>query len=547
MSFTVIGSFVRDRIRPAATLAALPLALACSTGAAETWFEEVGVDAGLTHAHNSVDEMDGMRQMMAGAAAGDFDGDGWVDLYMTQLDGPDLLYRNQGDGTFAEVTGQAFPGGMPAVHSSGAAFADIDNDGDLDLQVTHAGQYPFALYVNQGDGTFVDEAAARNAGGYTGSGDNWGFGTGFGDYDRDGHLDMVIGDRGFDGEGSGTVLRRNRGAAQPGYFDDVTAATETSHLHSRFAFTPRFSDLDGDGWQDLVHVADSGESRLLWNDGDGTFTADTASGFTQGQTDMGLAIGDVNGDGLQDMFVSNIYISGFGGNGLYLNNGDRTFTYTTALESGGWGWGTAMTDYDNDGDLDIVLTNGWTAPGNEPFHDDPMRLWENDGAGNFTEKAVELGLTDTGQGRGLLLFDYDRDGDQDIVVARYGQSPVIYRNDGGNANDYLQVELVGVESNRFGIGARLELIPDLSNPDHVLVREMTAGPHYLSQSEALAHFGLGEMAGTVDLLRIYWPNGRVQELTDLSPNQRLSVTEIPEPASLALLGLGGLVLLRRGR
>ncbi|MAE68160.1 MAG: hypothetical protein CMJ18_28250, partial [Phycisphaeraceae bacterium] len=281
---------------------------------------------------------------------------------------------------------------------------------------------------------------------------------------------------------------------------------------------PRFTDLDDDGHPDLALVADFGTSRLYWNDGDGTFTDGThdASVGTD-ENGMGSAIADFDGDGLLDWFITSIYDPedtcgaggcnwGTTGNRMFRNLGDRTFDDVTdeaGVRDGGWGWGASGLDYDNDGDMDLAMTNGinFETDRDDPFETDRSRLWRNDGGGSFTEVGEDLGVTDVRPGKGLLTFDYDGDGDLDLFIVNHGDAPVLYRNDGGNENDWLQVRVVGVQSNRDGIGARVTVTPDLDAPEQVLVREIDGGSHYLAQSDLVAHFGLGPSAGTVDRVR----------------------------------------------
>jgi hypothetical protein len=191
-----------------------------------------------------------------------------------------------------------------------------------------------------------------------------------------------------------------------------------------------------------------------------------------------------------------------------------------------------MFDYDNDADLDIVATNGYYAGPTVPhgFEDDVIRLFRNNGQGGvlttFTDVAAAAGMTDASQGRGLLTFDYDRDGDLDVFIVNNFQAPVLYRNDGGNEGDWLQIEAIGTLSNADGVGAFITVTPDLSQPNKKLVHENSGSSSFLSQSEPIAHFGLGVDAEPIDLIRIEWPaSGSVQELRNVAPNQFLTVVE----------------------
>jgi len=513
------------------------------------WFSDVSVAAGFDRVQaDPPTTATEPAHMTAGAAAGDFDGDGWVDLYVTRLGLTDSLYRNRGDGTFADVFADAFPESTGPRDTSGPAWADVDNDGDLDLYVTGMHETRNFLHINRGDGTFAEQAVDRGAAVDGHGPHNYGFGAAFGDYNHDGFLDLASSTwiaGGVEPTGAARLLR-NRGTAAPGYFEPADADLGGPALvDQRHVFSPRFTDLDRDGHTDLLVVADHGNTAMYWNDGSGRLvSAGDREGLRRHTSDMGVDIGDVNGDGLPDVVITDI--EGIDpGNSLFLNNGDRTFTRDDAVAHGGWGWGAVMLDFDNDGDLDVAATNGMDIP-NSPYVDDPMRLWVNDGAGGFTERAAELGLTDTGLGRGLLRFDFDRDGDLDLFVARANDTPILYRNNRGDEQSFLRLDLEGTTSNRDGIGALIELIVDLDRPDDRQVREVSAGPHFVSQSEFIAHFGLGPDVAFVDELLIRWPSGVEQRLSDVAANQTLHLVEpIPEPTSLLLAVAGGAALLRR--
>ncbi|HIG29270.1 MAG TPA: CRTAC1 family protein [Verrucomicrobiales bacterium] len=505
-------------------------------------FTDVTVDAGVDYVQQSTEPQFLFEQpfMTGGAAAGDFDGDGWVDLYVTRFDASDLLFQNQGDGTFTEVSSLA--GLTQNRPTNGAAWGDIDNDGDLDLYVTAIFTGRFFLYQNDGKGHFTEVGLNRNAA--LDSGDtHYGFSVTFGDYDRDGWLDIHTTEwaqHGFVGFNHSRLLH-NRGEAMPGHFTDVTvdAGVAIGSLGSVRAFTSSFSDFDEDGWPDLAISADYGTSQLFWNNRDGTFINGTeAAGLGTDENGMGSAIGDYDGDGHLDWFVTSIYQIpddcaecpwGFSGNRLYRNLGNRQFTDQTdaaGVRNGDWGWGSLFFDYDNDGDLDLVMTNGidFSLLNDlaKPYESDRMRLWRNEG-GIFTEVGLELGITDTGQGKGLLTFDYDQDGDLDLFVVNTAGHPVLYRNDLGSGNHWLRVSTLGRWSNRDGIGCRLSLqaLPD----GPIQVREIRAGNHFLGQSEYTAHFGLKEQTETVHELTIQWPSGTVQVLKNVEINQTLVAIE----------------------
>ena len=535
-------------------------------------FTDVTLAAGIDYVQTRVETRDGCAPgevpcdpyITGGAAAGDYDGDGFTDLYVTRNDATDILYRNLGDGTFEDVTELA--GLTLDVRSNGTGWADVDNDGDLDLYVTTFGGERFYLFINNGEGHFTEEAVERGAS-LLGTDIYTGFSVAFGDYDRDGWLDIYT----TEWRSSNLVpsrarsnarLLRNRGAEAPGRFVDVTVdagvALETVSGNGVWAFTGTFTDLDDDGWPDLVVASDYGNSRLFWNNG-GVFVDGTvAAGVGTDENGMGSALGDYDGDGRIDWFVTSIYVSaeecalasnldsrsptvgcfyGTSGNRLYRNEGTRTFSDRTdaaGVRDGSWGWGTAFIDYDNDGDLDLVMTNGIDYRGLhdlpplvkrhlDEFRTDAMRFWRNDD-GVMTELSDAVGITDTGSGKGLLVFDYDNDGDQDIFVVNSMGAPRLYRNDGGNDRDWLRIRLVGADSNRQAIGARITVQASPGGPE--VLRELRSGGQFLSQSEDVAHFGLGSGDEPVFEVRIRWPrSGKTEVISDVPRNTTLVVVE----------------------
>jgi hypothetical protein len=377
-----------------------------------------------------------------------------------------------------------------------------------------------------------------------------GFSASFGDYDRDGYLDLFVCEWRANDEANGaptnTRLLHNLGASSPGHFEDVTdrAGVSMQNLAADgvWAYSAAFADFDDDGWPDLAVTSDFQTSRLFWNRGDGTFEDGTeAAQVGTDDNGMGSTIGDWDGDGRLDWFITSIFDPNCGGgcvdlgstgNRLYRNNGGRTFSDITDLagvRQGSWGWGTAFWDYDNDRDLDIVMTNGFDFPYPRfaAFQNDPMLLWRNTG-GIATEVARGAGITDTGSGKGLLVFDYDNDGDLDLFVVDNSAAPKLYRNDGGNANDWLRIRLRPGVAEPQPVGARITVVETDAAP----ARVSFYGSHtyFLGQSESIAHFGLGTGTAPVARVTIRWPRtGIEQTITNVARNQVLDVAP-PEPS-----------------
>ena len=520
---------------PAALAFVLAIAQVCL---AVPTFTNVTALVGITHTQSIVPDA---PPMTGGAAAGDFDGDGLVDLFFTRPGTTDVLYRNTGAG-FEDISAAA--GFTEEVPSAGVASGDIDNDGDLDLYVTATGHNRFYMYINDGTGHFTEQAQERGAAVQADGTGTWrAMGTAIGDYDRDGYLDILTADHSRPMTNNGSRLLRNLGATNPGHFEDVTHAAGIDVFrqalnvpNTAYRFQPQFSDIDRDGHTDILFSSDDRTSQLFWNNGDGTFTDGTIpAGVGTDKSGMGTALADYDRDGDLDWFITAIFDTPFlgvnPGNRLYRNNGNRTFSdVTTAAgvrNSGAgtevsWGWGTAFMDYDNDADQDLMMTNGWVALG---YSGDDTTLRRNNGNGTFTDVTAGSGITDTGQGRGLLRLDYDADGDLDALVVNLYTAPILYRNDGGNEANWLRVETVGTVSNRDGIGAFIKVIPDLDVPDQFQVWEVHSGDSFLSQSEMTAHFGLGTYSDPIDLVTIEWPSGILQEFAGVMPNSVLIAQE----------------------
>ncbi len=325
-------------------------------------------------------------------------------------------------------------------------------------------------------------------------------------------------------------LYRNRGPEEPAYFDDVTEEAGIDTPKSRWGFSARFADMNRNGLMDLLVVNDFRNSEYFENHGDGTFSEIASrTGTSTGASEMGSTVADYNNNGWLDWFVTAIHSTT--GNRLYRNEMHRGWEgvyYTdqtdAGVRDGYWGWGTSFIDYDNNGLRDLVMVNGYFL---DAYNDRPMTFWRNDGPAtgfSFTEIGPEVGLTDRGQGRGLIVADFFNNGQLDILVINHGAPPVLYRNEGG-PNSWLRIETVGEQSNRMGIGAFITVQPDLDD-DHILVHDVNLGANFLSHNETIAHFGLGLRDEPIDYVRIEWPSGIQQEFYDVEPNQLLTIHEM---------------------
>ncbi len=516
-------------------------------------FHDVAVSAGVDYEQwapspKSPDYCSEVPRMTGGAAAGDFDGDGWVDLYVTRVDAPNLLFMNQGDGTFSESG--ALRGVDLSFKSNGCTVADVDNDGDLDLYVLAFKDRNF-LYINDGNGFFVERSclyglamelpggASKCDGNSTGpAGEidpaltHRNTSASFGDIDGDGDLDVHV------LEWSGYQAYNRLFKQEANLFVDATVDAGAL-MSTVWGFSNGFADVDSDGMVDLLVAADFGTSCLYMNSGSGQFLDETRpAGVGMDENGMGSAIGDIDNDGDLDWFVTSIYDPdrtcddqgcnwGNTGNRLYRNDGSgvfEDFTDGAGVRDGAWGWGASFLDYDNDGDLDLAMVNGMVfpcIPYEDPFNADVLRFWDNDGTGVMREVGAQVGFDDTGSGKGIVVFDYDRDGDEDIFITNNAGHPKLYRNDGGNAAHWLRVSLRGVASNRFGVGSRIYV----TTPDGMQMREVSNNTNFLSQNEVIAHFGTGQNE-MVDV-RVDWPaSGMSHVLHDVPTRATIEVVEL---------------------
>ena len=521
------------------------------TEEAEPIFTDVTERSGIAFTIGFADDMRNVEvpiTVPSGAAAGDYDRDGDVDLVIVRGDlGPNLLYRNDGDLRFTDVGAEAGvaytkPGNRTYRHGS-PALADLDGDGDLDLLLPGLEGDPTLLYSNAGDGTFTDVTPGsgldRMQAAYSMS-------PALGDYDLDGDHDLALGHWGtprdyIGGVGDTEHLWRNDSLAgrirftsvsvEAGIAPSVVLSPDPRISLREFdpTFTPTFARIDADDYPDLLMVGDYNHSQVFLNNRDGTFRNVTDFGVIVDGNGMGSAVGDYDGDGDLDWFVSSILARGDDvpshlstlGNRLYRND-DGVFVDATAsagVADGGWGWGSCFIDFENDGDLDIYHTNGW--PQFDEYGDfasDASRAFVSDGEGGFHDSADSLGLADREQGRGVVCADFDDDGDVDILLLHdnAANAATLFRNDADS--NYLGIRLQGRHPNSSAVGARVVLEAD--GIEHL--REVTLGSNFASHNPTAQVFGLGA-ASLVDRLVVHWPDGEETSLESLAVNQYVDI------------------------
>ena len=469
-----------------------------------------------------------IKEFASGLAAADYDDDGDIDLFATGGDvDPNHLYENQGDGNFAEV---GLAAGLHFLHlGSGPNFSDYDGDGDLDLFVGAVQRGTYFLFENR-DGLFVNATASS---GINITVDDTISST-FSDYDNDGDLDLFLSHWGASQRTDTETLWRNNGdgsftsaSIESGIAEAIIEPDQNTGLGIDQTFTPNLSDIDNDGDVDLLMAADFETSQVFVNNGDGTFTKVTDRNVIVDQSGMGAAVGDYDNDGDMDWFVTSILQKPeLFGNRLYRNMGSAVFedaTEEAGVADGGWGWGACFADFDNDGLLDLFHVNGWRGTtgadiDRDSEFSDQVRFFHNLGDGTFEEKATSVGLADSGQGRGVACFDAERDGDIDIVISNNDDEQfVYYQNNSTNNNHYLTVKLVGNEQNTRGIGAWITA----ETTTDTQVREIHAGNNYVSQNPPEAHFGVGD-ATSVDVI-VRWPDGSETLRAGVTTNQLLII------------------------
>jgi hypothetical protein len=490
-------------------------------------FEDVTDQVGLTFTH-VVSEVPGSLTQRAGGgiAAADYDGDGDTDLYVIGGDGGEnALFRNDG-GTFTNVAEDAGVA-LAGTNGSGPLFFDYDGDGFPDLFVGGTDGSAPVLFHNLGGSRFEDVTARAGLGGVGIT-----MSATAGDYDGDGWLDLFLSHWGSVGQ-SCHVWRNLHGERFQCMDGPLGIPDFTQGLTVR-SFSGNFVDIDRDGRQDLLVTSDFGTSRVLRNHGSAGFVP-WDSPVISDENGMGAAIGDYDGDGAIDWFVTSIWDGdgvtegdwGTTGNRMYRNLGDGTFEDTTdvaGVRQGDWAWAACFADFDQDGVLDLVHVTGWPQ-GSAQFRDTPARLFVGRGDGSFDERAAELGFDEHGNGRGLVCFDYDGDGDIDLAVMNNDGPLRLWQNDGGSAlGNFLAVKLEAPAPNVDAIGARITVRVGGS----AQVRLIRGGTNYASQDPPEAHFGLGA-AGVIDSLSIEWPDGQTTTLEQVAVNQRLVVKHEARP------------------
>jgi hypothetical protein len=524
---------------------------------------DITASTGIQFEHLSSPEQKFIVESMSGGVALiDYDRDGWPDIYFTNAQNVDMalhgkkarsaLYHNNRDGTFTDVTDQAGVG-YPC-WAMGATVGDYNNDGWPDLLVTCFGGV--VLYRNNGDGTFTDVTKSAGL-----SGDSlWATGAAFGDYDGDGWADLFVshyveldlahmaafgssetcrymgidvqcGPRGL--KGSPDNLYHNN---RDGTFTDVSDRAGVGDAEHRYGLTAIWSDFDNDGKLDLLVTNDGQPNYLYRGNGAGKFVD---AGFSSGvalnengaaQANMGVALGDFLHTGRMSLLIShfdNEYAA------FYRNDGDMSFTDISVASGiakgtrGYVGWGDAFVDFENDGWDDFFLVNGHVYPQVDSAHSkvtyfEPKLLFLNQRDGTFKDisKLAGAAIQIPQVSRGMAVGDLFNDGKLEAVVENLVGRPMILRPEGGPPNHWISFQLEGVESNRLALNARVQATAG----DLVQLGEVISGGSYLSQNDLRIHFGLGEHE-RVDKAKVYWPDGRVETLTNLIANHYYSVRE----------------------
>ncbi|HKK73562.1 MAG TPA: FG-GAP-like repeat-containing protein [Saprospiraceae bacterium] len=535
-------------------LLVIALSLYLGSLSAQQAFTELSAAAGINHAF-VIDQ----ATFGGGACVIDFDNDGYEDLYVTGGSVADKLYKNNGDGTFTDILAQAGFERTLETYTQGAAAADINRDGYKDLIVTtmnflndNRTNAPNLLYLNNGDGTFTEVTEAWDLEGERVNS----MGASFGDINNDGYPDLFVCNY-FSNSATGisvyneeTITNSFRPAIDYLYINlGGQRFVEVSNYygldHVGFGFLGMFTDFDNDQDLDLYIANDFGfksTPNMLFQNEYPVKKMNNRSislALNYGMNAMGIAPADLNFDGYMDYYVTNLGTSLF-----TINDQGRGFIDQT-LQSGigiptikdsvytgpPISWGANFFDFDHDTDMDLFVSNGALNPTVRP---NPNFFFENQG-GKMHEVSAEMQMNDYRIGRGSVVFDYDNDGDLDLfVVNQVPRTPstrilearcLLYRNDASEGN-WLKVALEGVGSDKNGLGARVEAVVD----GKLLIREIDGGSSHLSQNSTIAHFGLGN-ASSVESITVKWPGKGIQTLTNISANQQITIQETSENTS----------------
>ncbi|MFT4937551.1 MAG: hypothetical protein ACI88A_000568 [Paraglaciecola sp.] len=506
-------------------------------------FNDVSQSVGLCYPGSTSPDDSATARVSGGIAVNDYNNDGRLDIYVTQgRNTLGKLFSLQADGQFLDTTQQAGINTASAGHSG--AFFDINLDGQVDLLSIQEEPTVLQVFANNGNGTFTDitESTGINLSKATLS-------IAAGDHDLDGDLDLFFSHwMPFEKQNRWEFLWQNQGDATFNDISDIVdigtftpgVAGDDEQLKYEYSFTPIFADINDDRFPDILLSSDYSQSQVLINNA-GTGYIDTTPSAVNDNSGMGGAVADYDNDGDLDWFVSAIgeireglSSSPYSGSRLYQNDGLGNVTNVTdaaGVEQSYWGWGSCFADFNNDGYQDLFVVNGFdgmteaqaVSRAYQNYNNDRAVLYINDGDGTFTERGVELGITHTAMARGLACYDYDRDGDLDMLISNSGQAPSLFRNNHfSTGNNFLNIRLKGKSINPQAVGARVYI----SLNGQQQMRELQLGNNYVSQNPVEAHFGLGE-SQIVDQVRIVWPGleGEVSELNNVEVNQFLLIQQ----------------------
>lgn len=523
-------------------------------------FDDVTLSAGIGFTVGFDDESKALNNEVStifssGVAAGDYDNDGDIDLFIVRGNlGPNLLYRNDGNMTFTNTAATAGVGIITdsdgkAVRHGAPAFADLDGDGDLDLLLGALFGDQIVVLLNRGDGVFDDVSETA---GFTSMTAEFTHSPSFGDYDGDGDLDVIFGHWGTQRDrqaiGDTEHLWRNDSDANGISFRSVSVEAGLSPsmvLNSDplaefpgdvrvtdLTFTPSFAFINDDKWLDILMASDLNQSQVFLNNGDGSFHNDTDYGEIIDGNGMGSAVADYDQDGDLDWFVSSIKADNFPpdhlseiGNRLYRND-VGVFTDITdgaGVSDGGWGWGSCFADFNNDGEIDIYHTNGWFQfDEHGDFSSDSSRVFISNGTGVFTESAQEWGLDDKEIGRGVVCADFDDDGDVDILQLHSNEenAATLWQNKTANDANFLIVDVVGQGANSQAVGASISV----KTAERNYYRSVLLNSNFASHNPVRQYFGLGDNV-SIESVLVTWPDGSETISNNIQANQTVSIVQ----------------------